>query len=91
MWTIILVLFVGMIIGMIIRPEDKTKKRIGQLQFLGVMILLFAMGAGLGLNDQLLSNLSNMGIEALVFAIMTSVFSIGIVYFVSKLLIKEGQ
>lgn len=88
MWSIIIVLLVGMTIGIVIKPTDKFKKTVSKFQFLGVMILLFAMGAGLGLNDELLSNIKTMGWEAFVFAAFTSVFSILIVYLTTKVFMK---
>lgn len=89
MWSIIVVLLIGMVIGSVIKQTDTIKASISKLQFVGVMILLFAMGAGLGLNEDLLKNLKNMGLEALTFAVLTSLFSILLVYVTSKLLIKE--
>lgn len=89
MWSIIIVLLIGMVIGSVIKQTDTIKASISKLQFVGVMILLFAMGAGLGLNEDLLKNLKNMGLEALTFAVLTSLFSILLVYVTSKLLIKE--
>lgn len=89
MWSILIVLIIGMVIGMKITPTDTTKTWIGRFQFLGVMILLFAMGAGLGLNKELLSNLKNIGLEATAFGILTSLFSIIFVYLFSKALIRR--
>ena len=88
MWSIIIVLIIGMVIGSKITPTDQVKSITGKFQFIGVMILIGSMGAALGLNDTLLSNLNNMGLEALVFAVLTSLFSILVVYLSSRLLLK---
>lgn len=91
MWSIILVLLIGMAIGIKMPSTDKVKKNISKFQFLGVMILLFAMGAGLGLNKDLLSNLKSMGIEATVFAVLTTFLSIAFVFISSRFLLKEKK
>jgi len=91
MWSIIVVLLIGMFVGIKIPSTEKIKKNISKFQFLGVMILLFAMGAGLGLNKDLLKNLKSMGVEALVFALLTSFLSIAFVYISSRMLLKEKK
>lgn len=80
MASIIFVLIIGIIIGVIIKPTEKIKKIISNFQFIGVMLLLFSMGAGLGLNDQLLNNLKDIGWYGFAFAALTTLFSILVVY-----------
>ena len=81
MASIIVALIIGVIIGIIIKPTEKAKKITSNFQFIGVVLLLFSMGAGLGLNKDLLSNLKNIGITGITFALLTTVFSIIVVYF----------
>lgn len=88
MWSIIIVLLFGMTIGIVIKPTERFKKLVSKFQFIGVMILLFAMGAGLGLNKELLANIKTMGWEAFVFAALTSLFSIIVVFATTKLVMK---
>ena len=85
MASIIVVLIIGIIIGTQIKPTDKIKSTISKFQFIGVTLLLFSMGAGLGLNDELLKNLKDIGWIGLVFAVLTTVFSIAIVYLVTTI------
>jgi Kef-type K+ transport system membrane component KefB len=85
MASIIVVLIIGIIIGTQIKPTDKVKSTISRFQFIGVTLLLFSMGAGLGLNDELLKNLKDIGWTGLVFAVLTTVFSIAIVYLVTTI------
>lgn len=85
MASIIVVLIIGIIIGTQIKPTDKVKSTISRFQFIGVTLLLFSMGAGLGLNDELLKNLKDIGWIGLVFAVLTTVFSIAIVYLVTTI------
>jgi len=80
MWSIIIVLIIGITIGSFLKPTEQIKKIISKFQFVGVTLLLFAMGAGLGLNKDLLSNLKDIGWIGFVFAVLTTVFSILFVY-----------
>jgi len=85
MWSIILVLIIGIIIGSLVNPTEKFKKLISKFQFLGVTLLLFAMGAGLGLNEDLLNNLKEIGWVGFLFALLTTVFSIICVYIATRI------
>ena len=85
MASIIVVLIIGIIIGTQIKPTDKVKSTISKFQFIGVTLLLFSMGAGLGLNDELLKNLKDIGWTGLIFAVLTTLFSIAIVYLVTTI------
>lgn len=91
METIIIALIIGMIIGTRLNPEEKTKDIVGKLQHFGVVLLLFFMGAGLGLNKALLSNLKNIGLVGLTFAFMTTICSIVIVYLVTSFFERRSQ
>lgn len=88
MWSILIVLLIGMTIGATVKLSDNFKKLNSKLQYFGVVILLFAMGASLGLNKELLSNIQNIGVVSLVFALLTSVFSIIIVYIITSKYMK---
>lgn len=85
MWSIIIVLILGIVIGSAVNPTDSLKKLISKFQFLGVTLLLFAMGAGLGLNKDLLNNLKKIGFVGLLFAVFTTLFSILCVYLSTSL------
>jgi uncharacterized membrane protein YbjE (DUF340 family) len=91
MWTIIIVLIIGMIIGSKLKVTDKTKDKIGKFQYIGVILLLFSMGASLGFNDNLLKDLPKIGFEALLFGIFTTLFSILFVFLLTKKLFKEAK
>jgi len=91
MWSILVVLLVGIAIGATANLSEKFKEMNSKLQHLGVIILLFAMGASLGLNKALLGNLQNIGLIAVVFAVLTSILSIAMVYGVSKFVMKGDR
>ena len=91
MWSIIIVLIIGITIGILVNPTEQFKKRISQLQFLGVTLLLFAMGAGLGLNQDLLNNLKEIGLVGFIFALLTTLFSIACVFITTSLYGRKNK
>ena len=88
MWIIPLSLVLGIALGMTINFSEKFKFFNKKLQYLGVLVLLFIMGAKLGLDKTLLINLKPLGFKSLVFAILTSIFSIFMVYLVTAFIYK---
>ncbi|MCT4620232.1 MAG: lysine exporter LysO family protein [Marinisporobacter sp.] len=91
MWKILVFLLGGMMIGAKGNLSEKIRNYNGKLQVVGVMILLFTMGATIGLNKSLLNNVKNIGLKAFVFALLTSMMSIVIVYVVSRWMIKDKE
>ncbi|MFA9397428.1 MAG: LysO family transporter [Clostridiaceae bacterium] len=91
MWSIIVVLLVGIFIGASVKLPSKIKKITSNIQYIGVVVLLFTMGVSLGLNKDILKNIRYIGVESLTFAVLTSLFSIILVYFVSRLFLKKGE
>ena len=91
MWSILVVLGIGITIGVKANLSEKFKTCNAKLQQYGVILLLFIMGATMGLNKSLLSNIKNIGLKAFIFAILTSICSLIIVYTMSKSALKEGS
>ena len=91
MGSIIIVLLVGIGIGVFMKPTEGAKNVISKLQFIGVVLLLFSMGAGLGLNDDLLANLKNIGLIGVSFALLTTVCSVAVVFIVTQLYERRAQ
>lgn len=88
MGSILVFLAVGIVIGASINLSDKLKAYNGKLQHIGVIFLLFTMGISLGLNKSILSDLKSIGVKSFTFAALTSIFSIIMVYFVTKFILK---
>lgn len=84
MWIILMSLVLGITIGIVRFLPDKFMKVNSRFQQIGVILLLFSMGASIGANKQMLTNLQDMGLKAVVFAVMTSIFSIIVVFIVTK-------
>lgn len=80
MWTIIVFMALGVIVGATLPMNEAQVKLLGKLQSVGVILLLFVMGLSMGLDRKLLSQLSTLGYKALIFAGLTTLFSIVAVY-----------
>ncbi len=90
MWTIILFMALGVLVGATIPMNDHQVALLGKLQSAGVILLLFVMGLSMGLDRNLLSQLSTLGYKALVYAGLTTFFSITAVYLFTRRLGKGG-
>lgn len=90
MWTIILFMALGILVGATIPMNDHQVILLGKLQSFGVILLLFVMGLSMGLDRKLLSQLSTLGYKALIFAGFTTFFSIAAVYMLTRRLGKGG-
>ncbi|WP_017416137.1 LysO family transporter [Clostridium tunisiense] len=85
---IIIALCLGSFIGYIVKLNENQKKINGKLQQLGVIFLLFSMGASIGANDNIISDLPVIGVKAFTFATLTILGSIALVYFLSSKFLK---
>ncbi|WP_430883722.1 LysO family transporter [Fusibacter sp. JL216-2] len=89
MWSIIIFLIVGILLGNRLSLKDKGKKINEKAQLIGLLLLLFSMGISIGANNDVVSNLNSIGLQAFVFALLTTLGSIICVFIVSRKLSKE--
>lgn len=88
MWKILIFLIVGILIGSSLNMTERMKDINGKLQHFGVLLLLFVMGAAIGLDHDLLTQFQSLGFKAALFACFTTLFSVLVVYVISRLLLK---
>lgn len=91
MWKILLSLALGAAIGYFFNLSNKQKKINSKVQQLAVVFLLFSMGISVGANKSVVANLKNIGASALTFAILTSLFSILLVFVVTNKFMKGSE
>lgn len=89
MWTIIISLVVGILIGVLGFIPKKYIRFNSKFQQIGVILLLFSMGASIGANRELLLKLSSLGLKAITFAILTCLFSIIFTYIITNKFFKQ--
>ena len=92
MWDIFLVVGIGFFIGYKGLIKEKGIKLNSKLQTVWLMLLIFCMGVSIGRNGGIVKNLPLLGGKAVLFAIMTALFSTIVVYILSNLFLeKEGR
>ncbi|KXS50415.1 MULTISPECIES: lysine exporter LysO family protein [Halanaerobium] len=75
-YLIILFLFTGIMLGFWLEKENIFVKFADLITKVGLVILLLAMGASLGSNDQIVLQLGEIGLQAFVFAAVSIIFSL---------------
>jgi Kef-type K+ transport system membrane component KefB len=90
MWTIIISLVVGIIIGVLGFIPKKYIRFNSKFQQIGVILLLFSMGASIGANRELILKLNELGLKAITFAILTCLFSIIFTYLITSKFLKQN-
>lgn len=73
-----------MILGYFIPLTKKQKEVNGKLQQVGVVFLLFFMGASIGANEEVIRNIGSIGLKSFTFSLLACAFSVIVVYFLSK-------
>ncbi|MCY6372006.1 LysO family transporter [Clostridium ganghwense] len=92
MWTIIIVLLIGVVLGRLNVIPEKLLKYNSKLQNVGVVILLFAMGVTIGGNKKIIHNIKNIGFKSFSYAVFTSLSCIILVYLFSHFFMKgDGE
>lgn len=69
--------------------HDKLVGKISAIQTLFLFILIFIMGVRLGMNEQVVSSIGQIGFKAVVFALFTAGFSVIFVFLVRKKIITD--
>lgn len=88
-------MLVGAIAGyLLLKIDDHTRRKISSynnaLQLITVALIIFIMGINLGSIDDFASKMVTLGLQSLVFAIVPTLFSIIVVYYLSqKFIIKK--
>ena len=92
MYTVIIIMTIGMIIGFFIRNINEKKNIAKPLNYIIsglIFLLLFFLGILVGTNETIINNLDIIGIKALVLTIGAVCGSIFVSYFTYKFFFKE--
>ena len=83
------ILAVGWLLSSKEKIHEKLIKKISAIQSIILFGLIYIMGVRIGMDEQILSSIGQIGIMAAVFALMTGLFSILFVYIARKKLIAD--
>lgn len=88
---ILLIMAIGFVVGYIFFPNKKLK--ISEvIQMVAIYLLIFTMGVILGQDDTFFEKLHTLGLYSFIFAIVTIIFSVFVVYFLTlKFMQKKGK
>jgi uncharacterized membrane protein YbjE (DUF340 family) len=84
---LIVPLLLGILLGYLLR--DRKLPKLDKASLAVVVILIFALGFGIGANNELLSSLPQVGAQGLVIAALAILFSIAFVKAGKKLVAKQ--
>ena len=84
MITVLILMFLGMVIGHFIKNKEKVVKINDKLILYAIFLLLFFLGILVGNNDQIMNNLGSIGIHAFIISIFAILGSIILAYFVGR-------
>lgn len=91
MLPVIILFIVGFGVGLLIRPWLKTTKPIEYMVTIAIWLLLFILGAGVGINQIVMRNLPTLGIWALIIAAGAVSGSIAAIYFVQLYFFSQNK
>ncbi len=67
-------------------------KKMDTIQFLCLLLLLFIMGVSIGLDEEVIRSFGTIGVQGIVFALASIIFSIaGVRLIAAKVLTKGGE
>ena len=79
-------LIIGLLIGLLFKIKKPLLEMNGKFQLLVLFLLLFSMGVSLGINPDIVTNLSNIGLVSVIFSILIVGFSIIFAFVFGKIL-----
>ena len=88
--TTILIMFAGVLVGAAVFPQN-LKKWNSRLQLGMTALLIFTMGVSLGSRPGFLEELGAIGLKSLIFALLPILFSVALVYPLSKRYLERPE
>lgn len=85
-YLIIFFLFTGMLLGFFLDEKNYFVKFADLITKIGLVVLLLAMGANLGSNEQIFKQLGEIGFQAFIFAAVSIIFSVLAVIIFAKIM-----
>ncbi len=87
---ILLVMCIGVLIGNRFFPE-KWKKGNEKAQIICTVLLIFFMGVKIGKMDNIWNEIASMGLTSFLFFFIPSLFSLILVYVLTRIFMKSGR
>lgn len=84
MFTVIIIMLTGMLIGHFITEQKKILSIVDKLTNYAIYLLLFILGLSVGTDNRIMDNLHTIGLSALVIACASVLGSVLIAYIIYK-------
>ena len=69
MFTVIIIIALGIIVGYFLRNKSKTKSFIEKLTMVVIFALLFVLGVAIGNDKNIMNSLQTLGLQAMIIAL----------------------
>ena len=90
--VIVLVLFAaGIVIGYLVKHNEKLVKTNDHLTNIAIYLLLFLLGINVGSNDQIIRNFEVIGLNSLLVSIFAVAGSIFCAWIIQNLIFRKGN
>lgn len=91
MWTIVGAVALGILVGCSDILPKKIYNSTNKITIVGLVVLLFSMGLGIGSNGEILSNLDKLGLKAFLLATGSITGSVFLVWFLQKSIFRSDN
>jgi len=81
----------GILLGYIFRKKERLEAISGKLTFVAIALLLFLLGLGVGVNDEIRNHLDTLGLTALLIASFSIAGSIFMAWLTWKIFYKRNE
>lgn len=82
-------LILGIVVGIICKNLDRLKKMIEKLLGYSILALMLCIGISMGIDKAIFSEIGTIGFVSVVFAVITSIFSVLAVYLLTLGLVRK--
>jgi uncharacterized membrane protein YbjE (DUF340 family) len=91
MFTVIIILFLGIALGYVLRNKKKLLKAADKSLLWSIYLLLFLLGISVGSNQLIIQNFAEIGFKAIILSLAGVLASIFLSYFVYRFLWKKDE
>ena len=91
MWTIIILMIIGGLTGFLLSAKKRFNPFSESATNYIIYLLLFFMGLSVGTNREIMSNIQNLGFQALIISLFAIAGSIFVARFVFKIFFKNER
>jgi uncharacterized membrane protein YbjE (DUF340 family) len=85
MYTVLLIMLVGMLLGYVLRSELTLVKVVNASITWIIYLLLFVLGVAVGVNDKIMNNLNTLGFSALIISVCAILGSVTLAWIAYKI------